>query len=193
MQLTQQELDSGTLAPSTLEMAVGQVRNNGYVLFERVLPADLVAEMHASFMRLFEARVNGSAANRGANRFQMHLPFEPPFCDERVIASPFVLPVVDGLVGDDCICHYLASDTPLPGSDYQTVHADIFRLFPETPVVMPPYSIVVNVPLVDATQDNGPLEVWPGGTHHYIAEPAQIPKYGGQLRGQDWTPSASGA
>jgi ectoine hydroxylase-related dioxygenase (phytanoyl-CoA dioxygenase family) len=105
----------------------------------------------------------------------MHVPFAPPFCDERVIASPFVLPVVDALLGPDCICHYLASDTPLPGSEYQDTHPDIFPLFPETPMVLPPYSIVVNIPLVDAREDNGPLEIWPGGTHHYVADRARVP------------------
>jgi ectoine hydroxylase-related dioxygenase (phytanoyl-CoA dioxygenase family) len=105
----------------------------------------------------------------------MHLPFEPPFNDERLITSPFVLPVVDALVGSDCICHYLASDTPLPGSDYQETHPDIFPLFPEWSVALPPYSIVVNIPLVDVTTENGPLEVWPGGTHHYVADRSEVP------------------
>lgn len=175
MQLTQQERESGQLSPETLQLAVEQVRNNGYVLFERVLPDDLVAAMHASFRQLLDTHVDSVAANRGANRWQMHVPFAPPFSDERVVANPFVLPIIDALVGEDCICHYLASDTPLPGSDYQEVHPDIFPLFPESSGVLPPYSIVVNVPLVDATEENGPLEIWPGGTHHYVADRSLVP------------------
>jgi len=174
MQLTPQELESGRLSPATRDLAIAQVRNNGYVLFERVLPPTLVAEMHAGFTALLEAHVQRADPNRGAKRYQMHVPFAPPFSDERIIASPFVLPIVEALVGEDCICHYLASDTPLPGSDYQTVHPDIYQLFPENSAVLPPYSIVVNIPLVDAREDNGPLEIWPGGTHHYVAQPAQV-------------------
>jgi ectoine hydroxylase-related dioxygenase (phytanoyl-CoA dioxygenase family) len=87
-----------------------------------------------------------------------------------------VLPIVEALVGDDCICHYFASDTALPGSDYQEVHPDIFPLFPESDRVLPPYSIVLNIPLVDATEENGPLEIWPGGTHHYVAERSSVPR-----------------
>src|SRR4030095_8714346 len=64
----------------------------------------------------------------------------------------------------DCVCHYFASDTPLPGSDYQAVHADIHQLFPESDQVVPTYCLVLNVPLVDVTDDNGPLEIW-RGTH----------------------------
>lgn len=175
MQLTAEEIESERLSPATCEMAIGQVRNNGYVLFERVLPDDLLADMRPSFARLLESHVARSDPNRGANRYQMHTPFAPPFSDERVITSPFVLPIVDALVGQDCVCHYLASDTPLPGSEYQPVHADIYSLFPESGAVMPPYSIVVNIPLVDAREDNGSLEIWPGGTHHYVAHPSEVP------------------
>ena len=161
MQLTRQELEDSRIAPATLELALGQVRNNGYVLLERVLAPDLVADMRQTFTSLLEAHVQRTDPNRGAHRYQMHLPFAPPFSAEQVIASPFVLPIVEALVGEDCICHYFASDTPLPGSDYQPVHPDIYQLFPESGAVTPPYSIVVNIPLVDAREDNGPLEVWP--------------------------------
>ncbi len=182
MQLTPQELESGRLSPTTLDLAIGQVRNNGYVLFERVLSPTLVAAMQASFTDLLEAHVQQADPNRGARRYQMHMPFAPPFSDERVIASPFVLPIVEALVGEDCICHYFASDTPLPGSDYQAVHPDIYQLFPESSAVMPPYSIVVNIPLVDAREDNGPLEIWPGGTHHYVAQPSQVANLAAEMQ-----------
>ena len=174
MHLTPQELEDGQLSTATREFAIAQVRNNGYVLFERVLASDLVAEMHAAFTRLLESHIEEADANRGVNRYQMHTPFVPPFNDERLIASPFVVPIVEPLLGEDCICHYLASDTALPGSDYQAVHPDIYQLFPERSAVLPPYSIVVNIPLVDVREDNGPLEIWPGGSHHYVADPGQV-------------------
>jgi len=184
MQLSDSERASGRLAPSTVHAAVEHVRNNGFVLFERVLPRDLVADMQSSFAMLIDTHSSSTEANRGANRFQMHLPFEPPFNDERLIASPFVLPIVDALIGADCICHYLASDTPLPGSDYQEVHPDIFPLFPEWPAAMPPYSIVLNTPLIDVTPDNGPLEIWPGGTHHYVAERSEVPALAAEMHSE---------
>ncbi len=182
MQLTPQELETNMLSPATLELAVAQVRNNGYVLFERVLAPELIAQMRQSFTTLLEAHVQRTDPNRGANRYQMHVPLAPPFSDERIVASPFVLPIVEALVGADCICHYLASDTPLPGSDYQPVHPDIYQLFPESGAVMPPYSIVVNIPLVDAREDNGPLEIWPGGTHHYVAPPSDVARLAADMQ-----------
>jgi hypothetical protein len=165
-------------------MAIEQVRNNGYVLFEGVLPSDLVAAMHSAFMRSFEPYVASTDPNRGANRYQMHVPFAPPFTDERVINSPLVVPILEALLGKDCICHYFAADTPMPGSDYQDAHADIYPLFPETGMIMPPYSIVVNVPLVDFREDNGPLEIWPGGTHNYVADRADIPALAAEMHSE---------
>jgi hypothetical protein len=184
MQLNDHELATERLEPETLELAIGQVRNNGYVMFERVLPEALVRAMNEAFLQLLDTHRSSVEANRGANRWQMHLPFGPPFSDERVIANPLVLPIVEALVGEDCICHYLASDTPLPGSDYQEVHPDVFQLFPESDRVLPPYSIVLNIPLVDATDVNGPLEIWPGGTHHYVADRADVPRLAAQMQSQ---------
>jgi hypothetical protein len=53
------------------------------VLFERVLPPDLVAEMRSEFERVFNGYVARTDPNRGANRYQMHLPFMAPFNDRR--------------------------------------------------------------------------------------------------------------
>jgi len=184
MELTQQEITTDQLSTANLNLAVDSVRNNGYVLFERFLPQDLVADMRESFTRLLELHIRNTDPNRGANRYQMHLPFEVPFNDERVVANSCILPIIEALVGEDCICHYLASDTALPGSEYQAVHPDIYQLFPDQRTVLPPYSIVVNVPLVDAREDNGPLEVWPGGTHHYVADAAQVPALAASMQSQ---------
>ena len=165
MQLSAEELSSQTLKPETLQAAVQAVRVNGYVIFESVLPRELVQSLHGTFMRVLEGHVARTDPNRGANRYQMHLPFMAPFIDPAVISHPFTLALVDELLGKDAICHYFASDTPLPGSEYQRVHADIALLFPETLLSLPAYTLVLNIPLVDFTEENGPLEIWPGGTH----------------------------
>jgi hypothetical protein len=168
MKLSPQELSSNQLHPDTLQSAVQQIRNNGYILFEGVLPSDFVAKLHTAFMNILETYVARTDPNRGANRYQMHIPFAPPFTDTRIVDNPLVVPIMQALLGDDCVCHYFASDTPLPGSEYQDAHSDIYTLFPDTDVVVPPYSIVLNIPLVDFREDNGPLEIWPGGTHHFV-------------------------
>lgn len=165
MQLSAEEMAGKQLAPATLALAAQQIKMNGYVIFERVIAPDLVAELHAGFVEIFNAHSAANPSNRGVNRYQMHLPFRAPFCRPEIVDNPFAVAIMQHLLGEDCVCHYFASDTPLPGSDYQKVHSDIRRLFPESDIVLPPFSIVLNIPLVDFRTDNGPLEIWPGGTH----------------------------
>jgi ectoine hydroxylase-related dioxygenase (phytanoyl-CoA dioxygenase family) len=142
-----------------------RLRMNGYVILEDALPLDLIARMRDRFDELLEAQRAAVPSNRGANRYQMYLPFEPPFADPLVYEHPLVLRLLEQLLGTDIICTYFASDTPLPGSEYQRVHSDTRLLFPETTLSLPSYGIVVNLPLVDVTEENGPMEIWPGGSH----------------------------
>jgi len=164
MTLTDEERERGSLDPQRLRLAVQLVRMNGFVLFESVLPKPFVEELRVAFLGIFEKYVARTDPNRGANRYQMHLPFVEPFIRPEITANPFALQVIEAILGEDCVCHYFASDTPLPGSDYQRVHSDIHPLFNEGQP-MPPYSLVMNLPLVDCTVENGAVEIWPGGSH----------------------------
>jgi hypothetical protein len=141
------------------------VRVNGYAVIDGLLPQPLIEEMRAAFDKLLAEHIAANPSNRGANRYQMYLPFEAPFADPRVYANPAVMAVVEAVLGPNAACVYFASDTPLPGSDYQRVHSDTQLLFPEANLSLPCYGLVLNIPLVDVTDENGPLEVWPGGTH----------------------------
>ncbi|MDA1191306.1 MAG: phytanoyl-CoA dioxygenase family protein [Candidatus Poribacteria bacterium] len=165
MQLTPEERQNSSLTPERLKFAIDQVRVNGYVILESVLTPDFVGELHETFMRTLNEYIRRTDSNRGKNRYQMHMPFMEPFNDARIITNTFALPILDALLGEDCVCHYFASDTPLPGSEHQNVHSDIHRLFPGMPISPPTFAAVVNVPLVDFTEENGPVEIWPGGTH----------------------------
>lgn len=149
------------------------IRMNGYVILENMIPQETIARMLERFDLLLEHKRATEPTNRGANRYQMHLPFEMPFADPVLYANPTVLAILENLLGSDMILTYFASDTPFPGSDYQKIHLDCRLPFPETSYGVPVYSVVVNAPLVDFTEENGPLEMWPGGTH-LIAQPKEL-------------------
>lgn len=165
MRLSQEEINTRTLHPETIRIAAEQVRINGYVVIESAISAAKIQELHATFMELFEAYTAQHETNRGKNRSQMFLPFKDPFIDPELITNSYALPIIEELVGKDCAIRYFASDTPMPGSDYQAVHSDLQALYPESSVTLPPTGIVLNIPLVDFREDNGPVEIWPGGTH----------------------------
>jgi len=148
-----------------IKLWTDQIRMNGYCILENALPLDLIDRMRDRFDQLLAARAAAEPSNRGANRFQMYLPFEEPFAHPLVYEHPLALRILERLMGPDLICTYFASDTPMPGAEYQRVHSDTRLLFPEAPYSLPCYGAVLNIPLVDATEENGSMEIWPGGSH----------------------------
>ncbi len=161
----------GCLSEETIQFLADRIRMDGYAVLEDAIPLATIDRLRERFDQLLEARIRADGPNRGANRYQMFLPWEPPFADPVFYENPRVMPILERVMGQDLIMTYLASDTPMPGSDYQRVHADTRLLFPETQLSLPAYGIVANVPLVDVTEENGPLELWPGGSHFFPTRP----------------------
>ena len=165
MKVTGEELKRGRLSAEALETAQMHLKIKGYVVLEGVLSEATLRTIKVRFDELLEEFASVTDPNRGASRYGMPLPFEAPFATEELVANPVVLQLVRAVLGENIVCSYLASDTPLPGSSYQHAHSDVAPLFPEKDIALPPFAYVVNVPLVDFRPDNGPLEIWPYGTH----------------------------
>ena len=174
MNITEQELASSTLTQEHLDAAVTELKILGYTVLEKVIGQQSIGAIRTTFLNLLEQFVAKTDPNRGANRYGMPLPFAEPFATEQLVANPFVTAILTRLLGPDFVCSFFASDTPLPGSDYQHAHSDSSPLFPEQDTTVPPFAYVVNVPLVDVGPDNGPLEIWPYGTH-LIADSTLVP------------------
>jgi ectoine hydroxylase-related dioxygenase (phytanoyl-CoA dioxygenase family) len=173
MRISVEEITAGKLLPETVELAVNLIKTNGYVLFEEVLPRAQVENLNNKFRDILESYMKkydldpNEGFHNGTNHVGMDLPFEEPFCDESIIAHPFVTDVVDQILGDDCVLNYFHTNTSVPGGTAaQGVHADTgSRYGDRCEVNLPIINLVVNYPLVDVTENNGPMEVWPGGTH----------------------------
>src|SRR4051794_18836371 len=106
-------------ATSAADSLATRIRMDGYVVLDERLPVETVDRLRDRFDELLAERQAARQPNRGPNRYQMHLPFAPPFADPQIYEHPRVLEVIETLLGPDPICSYYASDTPLPGSDYQ--------------------------------------------------------------------------
>lgn len=165
LEITEQEKQTGILDAEKVQIGADQIKKNGYIVLNKVLSDEQIKELRDAYEPLFAEFTSKKGFNTGTNRAQMFLPFTGPYNAEHVVANPLALSIIDKVLGGDCRCTYFASDTAGPGSDYQNVHSDLPPLFPELGVALPVYSLVLNIPLVDVTEENGPLEVWPGGTH----------------------------
>jgi ectoine hydroxylase-related dioxygenase (phytanoyl-CoA dioxygenase family) len=163
------------------ERSVRQLKVSGYTIFERVLSDERLGTIRAAFDDYFDKAVASGDPRvvhpTGLNRYNVWVPLESPFLDPDVVADPLVLSILSELLDDDVICSYYASDIALPGSDYQPVHPDVKPLFPNLGIALPPANYVVDIPLVDFRPDNGPLEMWPQGTH-LVGDSGVIPLQG---------------
>jgi ectoine hydroxylase-related dioxygenase (phytanoyl-CoA dioxygenase family) len=143
-----------------------EVRETSVTLLRGLIPTATIDAWNQAFQPLLAAGVAREAddPNRGAKRYYVTLPFQDLWADPAIIDNDAVMAVVEQLVGADGVMCQLASDTPLLGSEHQDLHRDTQLLFPESGVETPPYQLAVNFPLVDVTDETGPMEYAPG-TH----------------------------
>jgi ectoine hydroxylase-related dioxygenase (phytanoyl-CoA dioxygenase family) len=155
-----------TLSVAQAKAHADEVRATSVTVLRGLIPLETIEAWAAAFPSLLEAAIarEGDDPNRGAHRFYVTLPFEPPWADPAIIDNDAIMAVVEELIGEDGVLCQLASDTPLLGSEHQELHRDTLPLFPETGVETPVYQLAVNFPLVDITDEIGPMEYAPG-TH----------------------------
>ena len=84
----------------------------------------------------------------------------PPFYHSAFFNDDIVIEIIRHVVGEDMHIRYYGTDTPIKGSPYQHVHADIPLRFPnELDHRHPPATLSVRFTFVDMTMENGPFEV----------------------------------
>jgi len=154
------------LTPQQARAHADEVRATSVTVLRGLIPVETIDAWNAAFQPLLAASIDreGDNPNRGAHRYYVTLPFQGLWADAGIVDNDAILAVVEDLVGADGVLCQLASDTPLLGSEHQELHRDTQLLFPESGVETPPYQLAVNFPLVDVTDDNGPMEYAPG-TH----------------------------
>jgi ectoine hydroxylase-related dioxygenase (phytanoyl-CoA dioxygenase family) len=149
-----------------LDVIADRLAANGYVILRDVIPRELIDAARRAFVPLFES-ARRAGANRGPHRYSVYYPFTPPFDHPLLFANPTILQVLMRVLGDDLAFAGMGSADCDPGSDYQPVHRDEpADLYPDAQGLgVPTFAITVNVPLGTVSLDNGPMEMWPGGTH----------------------------
>ena len=181
IQLTEDEQRRGQLAPTQLQQATLLLECNGFAILRGALPLDLVGEMKRQYDAIVDdclASVSGKSLAqlpwRSARdtvfwivnaRLRAFVRLKGAFADPRVVANPFAAAVMANVLGRRFYCNSISSDTCLQGSTWQAPHRDIG--------FQPPgraSGTIVNIALMHCGLHNGPLEVWPGGSHLWRAE-----------------------
>jgi ectoine hydroxylase-related dioxygenase (phytanoyl-CoA dioxygenase family) len=173
-----------------LDLKVAELRINGYVVFEDLIPVATIDRMREAFIPLLET-IRGretelSSVERGhprtgkgrlqhPNRYTLTLPWVPPFADSAVYEHPVLLAFLERYWNTDdfkITCYH--SNNPYPGSIHQRWHRDIPLVTPNIGLQTCPH-FGIKFPLVDTSEENGSIEVMPAT--QYLADPALERRY----------------
>lgn len=197
--LSDEELASGKLSADTRELAGLILSCRGYVVLKNALTLDFVDEIRREMLDIYNdcrhtlnlaetgtapsdvQKLHVSAKKRATfwyrkARWRIFPRMVAPMSDPRLMANQFVVPVLEDLLGEDFYCKYVSSDTCLDGSILQSPHTDVDS---ETMFVDNEWrarGYVVNFPIMECGLHNGPIEVWPGGSHMWSTR--LVGKYG---------------
>jgi ectoine hydroxylase-related dioxygenase (phytanoyl-CoA dioxygenase family) len=170
MRLTEEEIENGELTEEHFTEAVMELKVRGFCAFENLMPETWVQQLRDAFLPMLSDFAAENPPNRGPNRYGVLLPFQKPFAEPWVVANPIVMKILRQLLGEQVICTFFTSDNAMPGSYLQHPHSDADPLYHGQDVAVPPFAYMVNVYIVDSTEQNGPVEIWPYGTH-LISDP----------------------
>lgn len=166
IRITPEERATGTLAEESLREAVRALRQDGFVILEDAVdPAHLEILRDRMLQDLPTILERPDAPyNFHAGNVQQDPPPFPPYLFRDILVNEQVIAVTSSLLGSGVRNAYYSGNTALPGGRRQPVHPDVGQLWPGLEQATPAFGLVVNVPVVDTTPENGSTEIWPG-TH----------------------------
>ncbi len=190
--VTEQERAAGRLEEARFRHAALLLHTAGCVVLRDLIPPPLVEDLRKAFAVVYDdcvASKQGDAWYQVADatqavfweraaRWRVFPKLRSPFDSEALLANPLVTSLCADLLGHDFICKFISSDTCVRGSRLQAPHREL-----SAGGAGRPCAYIVNVPLALSGLGNGPLEIWPGGTH--LWQPEFLTRYGVSDDAQD--------
>ena len=166
LDITPTELQSGQMTPDHLNAAVQAIRSDGFVVLNDVIDPAHITALRARMLEDLErllARTD-TPFNWNRTNVQQDPPPFPPYLFKDVLLNEMAIAVTRAVLGAGLKNTYYSGNTALPGDFKQPVHPDMAQLWPNLTTAPPPHALIVNVPVVDMSAENGSTELWPG-TH----------------------------
>ncbi|KAI0380414.1 hypothetical protein F5Y04DRAFT_97896 [Hypomontagnella monticulosa] len=180
------ESEKGFLEARNLEKAVGAMHRDGLVVVEDVIPHDLLDHLNTKMVqdaRTLQARGEDGPFNYNTGNLQQDAPPVAEFFNPTIFTNSIATQITTAVLGPRpkwTFCSANSAMPPLPGDQpaRQPVHSDAdFRHLDH------PFALVVNVPLVAMTPENGSTEIWLG-THGGASVDAQEGAHGERASGR---------
>jgi hypothetical protein len=158
--ITPEERTAGHLAPGKIAMAVRAMDEDGVVALRQavdVVPVDTLGARMLADLEWYEAE------HKIDNNFQgVRPPPFHPFLFPEIVFNEAAITISRAILGAGATLTSYGANTAFVGSQTQQVHADAVP--PQPGPYQPCTLLVVNVPLIDMTEENGATIYWPG-TH----------------------------
>jgi hypothetical protein len=166
VEITPAERSSGEMDPEHLEAAVQAILADGFVVLNDVIDIghlDILLERMLEDLKALLEREDAPFNWNAGNIQQVPPPF-PPYLFRDILMNDMVLAVSRAVLGAGIKNTLYTGNTALRSRERQPVHADTGHLWPRLEVAHPPVHLVINVPVVAMSPENGSTELWPG-TH----------------------------
>lgn len=167
LDITPAERQSGQMTPEHRADAVGALESDGFVVLNDIVELGHIAALRDRMLADLEQILarKDTPYNFNTGNIQQEPPPHPPFLFRDVLLNDMVIAVTRAVLGPGVKNSYYSGNTAVPGGHpRQPVHPDVAQLWPNLAHPTPAFGLVVNVPVVDMTPENGSTEIWPG-TH----------------------------
>ncbi|MBI2191474.1 MAG: phytanoyl-CoA dioxygenase family protein [Planctomycetes bacterium] len=148
------------MIPAHVEKAVKAIEEDGYVVLEDAVSLESLDTLYQKMID------DGERARKETGRFRPSgIPLAHPWLFRDIPLNDMVIAVTHAVLGDGVYNDSWGVNWRLAGElEKQPVHPDHGPLFLSMTAPTPAFRLVINIPLVDFTEENGATEVWPG-TH----------------------------
>ena len=168
IKVSSEELTKRELSVSHLKKAIDAIHEEGYIILGNIVPhnhLDLLNEkMTQDSHTIVSSNSDRWEGRRTIGHLQQGAPPFTPYIFPDIVANPIVEHVSITLLGEGAFNGFYNGNTNTPGSTQQNLHMDTGHLWPNLNPSHPTSSVVVNIPMIDVTEERGAIELWPG-TH----------------------------
>lgn len=182
VRLSSREKRNGTIEPESLQLCNSLFRQHGTLLLKNVFDQDLLRRCHDTFVDRYRAYLkdttHSDALRIGDKRFQVTIDMQAPYNSPELYGSGLIVPLMQQLIGKNCILGCFTSSMSLPGSEDQRLHKDHKDLFfdDQDACEIPSFAVTVMVPLVDIDEIVGTTRV-KKGTHKMTSRQSEVEPY----------------
>ncbi|KAM0696713.1 hypothetical protein Q7P36_003962 [Cladosporium allicinum] len=158
------EISSGRLASRNLETAIRCLHEDGLVVIEDAIPHEDLDRLNAKMVqdaRTLQSRGKDMPFNYNVGNIQQDPPPTSQYFPPSIFINPIATQLTTTHLGPRPKWTFCSGNSamPNPNPQRQPVHSDADFAHPTHP-----FALVINVPLIDFTPENGSTELWLG-TH----------------------------